>query len=226
MSLNQITDNEDYRKAEELIDAYLAAHSDSEPDYLAHTNRDTHLHTFNPRKMSGQVQGRMLKMFAKMMQAKNIIEIGTFTGYAALCLAEGTREGGHVDTLEIDDELEPFILKQFAQSPFYNRISLHIGDAINIIPKLDKTYDLAFIDADKRQYRDYYELLLPKMRKGGIMLIDNTLWDGKVVVGNPKANDRQTRALMEFNDFIATDTRVEKVMLPLRDGMTVARKID
>ena len=210
--------------ANQLIDAYMAAHSDVEPEYLALVNRAAHVHTINPRMLSGHFQGRILKMLVRMIQPQRVLEIGTFVGYSALCMAEGLTEGGHVDTIEIDDELEEFIREQLAKSPFEERITLHIGDALQVIPQLDTTFDLVFIDADKRLYRDYYELVLPRLKSGGFILADNTLWDGKVLIDKPESNDYQTIAIKAFNDFIATDNRIEKVILPLRDGLTLIMK--
>lgn len=210
--------------ANQLIDAYMAAHSDAEPDYLALVNRAAHVHTINPRMLSGHFQGRILKMLVRMIQPQRVLEIGTFVGYSALCMAEGLPTCGHVDTIEIDDELEEFIREQLAKSPFEERITLHIGDALEVIPQLDTTFDLVFIDADKRLYRDYYELVLPRLKSGGFILADNTLWDGKVLIDKPESNDYQTIAIKAFNDFIATDNRIEKVILPLRDGLTLIMK--
>ena len=210
--------------ANQLIDAYMAAHSDAEPEYLALVNRAAHVHTINPRMLSGHFQGRILKMLVRMIQPQRVLEIGTFVGYSALCMAEGLPEGGHVDTIEIDDEFEEFIREQLAKSPFEERITLHIGDALQVIPQLDTTFDLVFIDADKRLYRDYYELVLPRLKSGGFILADNTLWDGKVLIDKPESNDYQTMAIKAFNDFIATDNRIEKVILPLRDGLTLIMK--
>ncbi|HPW90175.1 MAG TPA: O-methyltransferase [Paludibacteraceae bacterium] len=206
------------------IDEYMAAHSDIEPDYLAMLNREAHLHTLNPRMLSGHFQGRILKMLVCMIQPQRVLEIGTFVGYSALCIAEGLPDGGHIDTIEIDDELEEFIREQLAKTPFEERITLHIGDALQVIPQLDTTFDLVFIDADKRLYRDYYELVLPRLKSGGFILADNTLWDGKVLIDKPESNDYQTIAIKAFNDFIATDNRIEKVILPLRDGLTLIMK--
>jgi len=208
----------------QLIDAYMAAHSDAEPDYLTSINRATHVHTINPRMLSGHFQGRILKMLVRMIRPQMVLEIGTFVGYSALCMAEGLPEGGEVHTIEIDDELEDFIREQFSKSPYEKSITLHIGDGLTVIPQLNQVFDLVFIDADKRLYRDYYELVLPKVKSGGFILADNTLWDGKVLLENPASNDYQTIAIKEFNDFIATDSRIEKVILPLRDGLTLMMK--
>ncbi len=202
---------------------YILAHSDVEPDYLALINRKTHLKMINPRMMSGHLQGRALSMFCSMIKPERILEIGTFTGYSALCMAETLGETGVIHTVECDDELEDFILENFELSGLANKIRLHIGDAIDIIEKLDEVFDLVFIDGDKREYADYYDAVFPKVRNGGFILADNTLWDGKVLK-HVSANDTQTIEIMRFNDKIAQDSRIEKVMLPLRDGLTIIRK--
>jgi len=205
------------------LEEYILLHSDAEPAYLAKVNRATHVKLINPRMCSGHLQGRVLSLFCHMIQPKLILELGTFTGYSALCMAEALPEDGVLHTIECDDELEDFILKNFAGSEHGCKIKLHIGDALNEIEKLPNSFDLVFIDADKREYLDYYEAVLPKVRPGGFVLADNTLWDGKVL--KPvDSNDRQTIEIMRFNDFVAADSRVEKVMLPLRDGLTIIRK--
>ncbi len=205
------------------IEDYILSHSDVEPAYLAKVNRATHVRLINPRMCSGHLQGRVLSMLCYMIQPKCILELGTFTGYSALCMAEALTGEGVLHTIECDDELEDFILQNFAGSEHGHKIKLHIGDALEEIEKLDETFDLVFIDADKREYLAYYEAVLPKLRSGGFILADNTLWDGKVL--KPvDSNDKQTIEIMRFNDFVATDPRVEKVMLPLRDGLTLIRK--
>lgn len=221
MQLKQATQFDDYNA---LIDAYMAAHSDAEPAWLAAIARETHVRTINPRMLSGHFAGRILKMLVRMVRPQRVLEIGTFTGYSALCLAEGLPADGHVDTIEIDDELEDFIRENIRQSPYAERITLHVGDALSIIPQLDGMFDFVFIDADKRAYRDYYELVLPKVPSGGFILADNTLWDGKVLLPNPPTGDHQTIEIKKFNDFVAQDERVEKVILPLRDGLTLMMK--
>ncbi|ADQ79421.1 O-methyltransferase family 3 [Paludibacter propionicigenes WB4] len=205
------------------LDEYISNHSDAEPEYLAKINRATHVKLINPRMCSGHLQGRVLSMFCRMIQPNRILELGTFTGYSALCMAEALPEGGVLHTIECDDELEDFILQNFAGSEYADKIQLHIGDALTEIEKLNETFDLVFIDADKREYLDYYEAVLPKLRCGGYILADNTLWDGKVLK-TVEPNDKQTIEIMRFNDFVATDPRVEKVILPLRDGLTLIRK--
>ncbi|MCE5332398.1 MAG: O-methyltransferase [Bacteroidales bacterium] len=206
------------------LDEYILSHSDTEPDYLAKINRATHIRLINPRMCSGHLQGRFLAMFCRMIQPKCILELGTFTGYSALCMAEALPVDGVLHTVECDDELEDFILDNLAGSGHGSKIRLHIGDALSVIGELDETFDLVFIDADKREYLAYYEAVLPKLRTGGFILADNTLWDGKILQ-KVAANDKQTIEIMHFNDFVAKDSRVEKVMLPLRDGLTIIRKI-
>ncbi|MDR3653015.1 MAG: class I SAM-dependent methyltransferase [Paludibacter sp.] len=205
------------------LEDYITAHSDVEPDYLAKLNRVTHLRTINPRMLSGHFQGRVLAMFCHMIQPKVVLELGTFTGYSALSMAEGMPEEGILHTIDCDDELEDFLNDTFANSEHGHKIKLHIGDALTEIGKLNETLDLVFIDADKREYLAYYEAVLPKVRKGGFILTDNTLWDEKVLKPvDPK--DKDTVAIMQFNDFIAADNRIEKVLLPIRDGLTLIRK--
>ena len=205
------------------IEDYILQHTDPEPEYLTQLNRETWIRMLNPIMCSGHLQGRVLSMLCKMIQPVHALELGTFTGYSALCIAESLPENGELDTIESDDELEEFILRNFEKTPFEDKINLLIGNALEIIPTLDKTYDLVFIDADKREYEAYYEAVLPKIRQGGFILADNTLWSGKVVE-KVHQNDQQTLGLLRFNELIATDNRVEKVILPLRDGLTLIRK--
>ena len=205
------------------IDDYILQHIDPEPEYLTRLNRETWIRMLNPIMCSGHLQGRVLSMLCKMIQPVHALELGTFTGYSALCIAESLPENGELDTIESDDELEEFILRNFEKTPFEDKINLLIGNALEIIPTLDKTYDLVFIDADKREYEAYYEAVLPKIRQGGFILADNTLWSGKVVE-KVHHNDQQTLGILRFNELIATDNRVEKVILPLRDGLTLIRK--
>jgi predicted O-methyltransferase YrrM len=205
------------------LDDYILACTDKEPEYLAKINRATHLRMINPRMLSGHLQGRVLAMFCNMIQPKCILELGTFTGYSALCMAESLPENGVLHTIECDDELEEFILANFKSVAHGSKIKLHIGEALQVIETLDCTFDLVFIDADKREYTAYYEAILPKLKTGGFILADNTLWDGKVLK-TADENDRQTIEIQHFNNLIATDDRIEKVMLPLRDGLTIIRK--
>jgi caffeoyl-CoA O-methyltransferase len=205
------------------IDEYITFHSDEEPDYLKKINRATHTRMINPRMISGHIQGRVLSMLCKMIQAKTVLELGTFTGYSALCMAEALPDNGILHTIECDDELEDFIRENFNSVEHGKKIKLHIGDALSIIDTLNVTFDLVFIDADKREYSAYFNAILPKLKQGGFILADNTLWDGKVLK-KPLDNDKQTIEMIRFNQMIAQDTRVEKVILPLRDGLTIIRK--
>lgn len=210
--------------AEDEIENYILQHIDAEPDDLAHLDRETHLYHLRPRMCSGHLQGRLLKMFVRMIRPKRVLELGTFTGYSAMCLAEGLLgEDACVHTIEIDDELEDFIREHFGRTPLGERITLHIGDAKEIIPTIEGDFDLVFVDANKRHYLDYYNLILPRVKKGGFIIADNTLWDGKVVDWGKKLED-QTKGILDFNDFVAADQSVEKVILPLRDGLTIIYK--
>lgn len=205
------------------IDDYILDHSDKEPEYLAKINRKTSVRMINPRMCSGHYQGRVLSMLCKMIKPEKVLEIGTFTGYSAVCIAEALPENGRLDTIEIDDELEDFIKENIQLSPYSDRIKLHIGRALEIIPALNETFDLVFIDADKREYSDYFEAVLPKVKSGGFIFADNTLWDGKILE-EVHPNDKQTIEIMRFNDKIASDERVERLILPVRDGLTIIRK--
>lgn len=206
------------------IDEYVELHSDKEPAYLARISRLTHLRLINPRMLSGHVQGRFLTIICHMLQPERVLELGTYAGYSALCMAEAMPVDGVLHTIESDDELEDFILENLATVEHGKKICLHIGEALNIIQQLDETFDLVFIDADKREYSAYFEAVLPKLRKGGFIIADNTLWDAKVLT-NPAKNDYQTIEIQRFNSLIANDSRVEKVILPLRDGITLIRKL-
>ena len=209
------------------LSEYIERHSSPENEVLQRITRSTHLEVINPRMLSGHVQGRVLSMLSQMIQPKRILELGTFTGYSALCLAEGLTEDGLLITIEHNDEMEDSIRRNLALSPLGEKIELMIGDAKETLRRLgDKAkgeeFDLVFIDADKKEYCDYLDLVLPLMRKGGWILADNTLWDGHII--DPAYDkDRQTVALRAFNDKVAEDTRLEKVILPLRDGLTIIR---
>lgn len=206
------------------IDEYILQHIDPEGDYLHALYRDTHLKLLYPRMASGHLQGRMLKMFVRMIKPSCILEIGTYSGYSALCMAEGLSEGGMIHTFEINDEQEEFTRPWFEGSLYADRIKLYIGDALQLVPQLGLTFDLAFVDGDKRRYVDYYEMILPRLADGGYIIADNTLWDGHVLEEHPHASDLQTLGIKAFNDLVARDERVEKVILPLRDGLTIIRK--
>ncbi len=205
------------------LESYLLAHSDPEGDYLYRLYRATNIHLLHGRMASGHLQGRVLKMLVRMAQPKNILEIGTFSGYSAICLAEGLPEGGMVYTFEINDEQEDFTRPWIENSPVADKIKFIIGDALTEAPKLGVEFDMAFIDGDKRTYMESYEMVLSVLRPGGFILADNTLWDGHVV-DHAYDKDRQTQGIEEFNDFVAHDERVERVMLPLRDGLTLIYK--
>ena len=206
------------------LDEYILEHIDEENDYLKALYRDTHLKLLYPRMASGHLQGQLLKMFVRMIQPQQILEIGTYSGYSALCMAEGLSEGGMIHTFEINDEQEDFTRPWLENSPYADKIKFYIGDALDLIPQTDLIFDLAFIDGDKRKYIDYYEMVLPRLKEGGYIIADNTLWDGHVLEEQPHRTDIQTIRIKAFNNLIAKDKRVEKVILPLRDGLTIIRK--
>ena len=209
---------------QEELEDYILKHIDAEGDDLRRLNRETHLYHLRPRMCSGHLQGRMLKMMVRMIRPQHILELGTFTGYSALCLAEGLADDScRLDTIEIDDELEDFIRAHCDASPLAPRINLHIGDARDVLPTIEGDFDLVFIDANKREYCQYYEMVFPRVASGGFIIADNTLWDGKVVDWGKKL-DAQTEGILRFNDMIAADDRVEKVILPIRDGLTIIYK--
>lgn len=205
------------------LENYVLSHIDPEGDYLYRLWRATNVHLLRGRMASGHLQGRLLKMLVRMIRPKNILEVGTFSGYSAICMAEGLEEGGMVYTYEINDEQEDFTRPWIENSPVADKIRFIIGDAIKEAPKLGIEFDMAFIDGDKRTYIESYEMALSVLRPGGFILADNTLWDGHVLEV-PKSNDRQTAGIENFNDFVMNDSRVEKVLLPLRDGLTLIRK--
>ena len=205
------------------IESYILSHSDEEGSLLAALNRDANVNLLRPRMLSGHLQGRILKMFCRMLKPKRVLEIGTYTGYATLCMAEALEKDAEIHTLEINDEMEDFIRKYVSQSPDKDKIKLYFGDAMEIIPALHESFDLVFIDADKRLYSDYYDLIFDKLPAGALILADNTLWDGKVLEPLHPA-DKQTAGILAFNDKIKADQRVEKVILPLRDGLTMIWK--
>lgn len=205
------------------IEQYILSRIDEEGDLLKQLNRDAHVNLLKPRMLSGHLQGRMLKMFCRMVQPKYILELGTYTAYATLCLAEGAVDDAEIHTIEVNDELEDFILKYLHKTKLRDKIHLHLGDAMQIIPKIDRVFDLVFIDANKRHYIEYYNLIFDKVRPGGLIIADNTLWDGHVLEV-AKSSDKQTIGIQEFNDMIANDDRVEKVILPVRDGLTMIWK--
>ena len=210
---------------EELLEEYISSHIEPESELLRDLYRETNLRLLNPRMASGHIQGRLLKMLVSMIRPKLVLEVGTYTGYASLCMAEGLPEGGCIHTVEIDDELEDFIKGWFNRSPLGEKIRLHIGDALKVVPQLGLTFDLIFLDGEKREYPDYYTHLMDFLKPGGYLIADNTLWDGHVV-DNSYDSDPQTEAVKRFNDMVAADKRVEVAMVPIRDGLTIIRKIE
>jgi len=205
------------------IEDYALKHSDAESDVLYRLNRETHLKMTSPRMLSGHMQGLLLQLFSKMIQPENILEIGTFTGYSAICLAQGLRPGGKLHTIDINEELSGMITRYVREAGLEDKIQLHIGAAVNILPGLTGPFDLVFIDADKENYSTYYDLVFPQVKQGGYIIADNVLWSGKIL-DSPMKMDKDTRALFEYSRKVQADTRVEKVLLPLRDGLLVARK--
>lgn len=205
------------------LESYILNHIEPEPDYLYRLWRATNIHMLHGRMASGHLQGRLLKMLVKMIRPKNVLEVGTFSGYSAICMAEGLEKGGMVYTFEINDEQEDFTRPWIEGSPVADRIRFIIGDANTEAPKLGITFDMAFIDGDKRTYRDTYETVLALLRPGGFIVADNTLWDGHVVDHNYD-RDPQTQGIETFNDYVMHDDRVEQVILPLRDGLTLIYK--
>ena len=210
---------------EQLIDDYILSHIEPESDYLYRLWRAAHVHLMNPRMTSGHLQGRFLKMLVQMARPHRVLEIGTYVGYSALCMAEGLTDDGLIYTTEVNDELEPFTRPWIEGSPYGHRVRFLIGDALTLVPTLDETFDFVFIDGDKRQYTDYLRMALAHTAPGAFILADNTLWDGHV--SDPAYDhDDQTVDIRAFNDTVATDPRVETVILPLRDGLTLMRKTD
>ena len=204
------------------IDVYAEQHSQAEPTLLAQLNRETHQKILQPRMLSGHFQGRVLSMLSKLIRPQHILEIGTYTGYSALCLMEGIQENGTLHTIDKNEELYDFQRKYFDKSGWGKQMHQHVGKALDIIPEIEQKFDLVFIDADKKNYLNYFEIILPKMNKGGIILSDNVLWSGKIVEKlDPK--DVDTKTLLEYNKLLNEDKRVESVLFPIRDGLTVTR---
>ena len=204
------------------LEEYIEKHSQNEPELLAQLNKETYQKILLPRMLSGHFQGRVLSILSKLIRPNTILEIGTYTGYASLCLCEGLQENGQLHTIDIKEELVDFQRKYFDKSPWGNQIFQHLGEAISIIPNLDLKFDLVFIDADKENYINYFEMIVPRMNKGGIILSDNVLWSGKVLEPLQK-NDSSTEILIKYNELLKNDPRVETVLLPIRDGLTVSR---
>lgn len=205
------------------IERYIESHIDPQDDILAELERETSLNVINPRMLSGHLQGSLLAMFSKMIRPASVLEIGTYTGYSAICLARGLQPGGKLITIDMNDELEPLARKYFARSGLSEAIDMRIGNALEILPKLDGPFDLVFLDADKRQYAEYYTRVIEKVGSGGWIIADNILWDGKVA-GTTDPGDLQTRGILNFNALVAADSRVEKTIIPVRDGIMVIRK--
>jgi caffeoyl-CoA O-methyltransferase len=222
ITLNQIVKKSKMHFISQDLEDYIEQHSGKEPELLAALNKETYQKILLPRMLSGHFQGRVLSMLSKLIRPINILEIGTFTGYSALCLCEGMQENGILHTIDIKEELVDFQRKHFDKSPWGKQIVQHLGEATEIIPNLDITFDLVFIDADKENYINYFEMIVPKMNKGGVILSDNVLWSGKVLEPlNPK--DISTKVLLDYNNLLINDPRVETVLLPIRDGLTVSR---
>mgnify|MGYP001819205546 CR=1 FL=1 len=209
----------------EELDNYVVIHSQDEPELLQQLNRETYQKILQPRMLSGHYQGRILSMISKLINPKSILEIGTYTGYSALCLAEGMQQSGELHTIDINEELFDFQRKYFDKSGYGEQIFQHLGNALDIIPKLNKTFDLVFIDADKENYVNYFNVIIDIMTPGAIILSDNVLWSGKVLETKYKKEDTSTPALIEYNKLLKEDKRVETVMLPIRDGLTISRKL-
>ena len=210
----------------EKIYQYIKDHASTPSEALAWVEKQTHIRTNHPRMLSGAIQGQIMRMIAQMCGATDILELGTFTGYSAICLASALPENGHLDTLEINDELEDLILEGFEKAGLDKKISLHIGDCKETLKTFraeGREYDLVYLDANKREYCEYYELIFDMVRPGGIILADNVLWDGKVCQA-PLPQDKQTLGIVRFNDMVSADERVESVILPLRDGLNIIRK--
>ena len=208
----------------EEIEAYSVAHTEDESTLLKSLNRETHAHVLNPRMLSGHLQGRFLSMISRMIRPNRILEIGTYTGYSALCLCEGLNAGGKLITIDINEELETFTRRFFESSPFSDHIDYQIGKAIDIIPTLNETFDLVFIDADKINYQKYFDLCIEKVRTGGFLIADNVLWSGKVIQDDIKI-DKDTQALLDFNKMVHEDDRVSNILLPIRDGLMILQKL-
>lgn len=208
----------------EDLDDYIVKHSEDEPKLLQKLHRETYQKILQPRMLSGHYQGRVLSLISKLINPKCILEIGTYTGYSALCLAEGLQENGSLHTIDVNEELVDFQRKYFDKSLYGKQIHQHLGDALEIIPQLNKTFDLVFIDADKENYTNYFELIIDILNPGGIILSDNVLWSGKVLETKFKKEDISTPALIAYNKLLKEDNRVETVLLPIRDGLTISRK--
>ncbi len=207
----------------EKLDDYVVKHSQEEPKLLQELNRETHLKILQPRMLSGHYQGRVLSLLSKLINPKYILEIGTYTGYSAICLAEGLKKSGELHTIDINEELFDFQRKYFDRSDFGNQIHQHLGNALEIVPSLNKTFDLVFIDAEKENYIDYFNIIINKLNSGGVLLSDNVLWSGKVL-DQTSQTDEATKSLVAYNKLLNEDERIESIILPIRDGLTISRK--
>jgi caffeoyl-CoA O-methyltransferase len=210
-------------KIDNDLEKYLADHTTPEDNVLKELSRLTNLTTYNPRMLSGPQQGLFLQFICKMFKPKKVLEIGTFTGYSAICIARGIMPHGHLDTIEVNDEMEEIITRFFKLAKVENNITLHIGNALKILPKMHLDYNLVYIDGDKREYPQYYKLAVPLVKHGGLIIADNVLWNGKVT--DPDSTDLHTKAIKEFNDMVQQDIRVENILLPMRDGLMIIRKL-
>jgi predicted O-methyltransferase YrrM len=209
----------------EALDDYVVTHSQDEPILLQQLNRETYQKILQPRMLSGHYQGRLLSMLSKLIRPQSILEIGTYTGYSALCLAEGMQKEGEIHTIDINEELVDFQRKYFDKSGYGTQIHQYLGNALDIIPQLNKSFDLVFIDADKNNYSNYFHCIIDKLNVGGILLSDNVLWSGKVLDTEFKKEDTSTPALIAYNKLLKDDKRVETLVLPIRDGLTISRKL-
>ena len=208
----------------EKLDDYIVSHSEEEPELLKQLTRETYQKILQPRMLSGHYQGRILSILSKLIQPKHVLEIGTYTGYATLCLAEGLQKNGSIHTIDINEELVDFQRKYFDKSEYGSQITQHLGNALDIMPKLDTTFDLVFIDADKPNYPNYFNTIIEKLNTGGVILSDNVLWSGKVIE-KLKPDDDSTKALIQYNKLLKKDSRIETIVLPIRDGLTISRKL-
>lgn len=206
------------------IEAYAEAHTEAESDLLRFINRETYAKFMSPRMLSGHMQGRLLAMFSRMIRPRRILEIGTYTGYSALCLCEGLTEDGTLITIDANEELEHFVRSSFAKSPYLSKIDFRIGNATDLLPTLSDVFDLVFIDADKVNYQQYYDLIIDKVRPGGLIMADNVLWSGKVADTITEKTDKDTQSLQQFNRTVHEDSRVHCLLLPMRDGILMAQK--
>ena len=208
----------------ELLENYIGTHTKPEPGNLKKLSRETHAQVLMPQMLSGHVQGRFLKMLTCMINPTQVLEIGTFTGYSCICIAEGMKDGGMVHTIDVNEELEPIVTRYIKESGVEKKVKTYVGNALEIIPAINEVFDMVFIDADKKNYSNYYDLIFNKVRKGGYIIADNVLWSGKVVEKASKS-DEETKGIMEFNDKVTNDSRVENVMVPIRDGVMIIRKL-